>query len=130
MLGYRVLAIPSKVVEKVRATGRAPGYGHPSYTETATGYGPCRHCLRTFRVGEDRRTLFTYDPFFGIEDIPLPGPVFIHADGCERYPEHGAYPKDMLEHSAIFNAYGKGQKLVARIVVHPNDGHEAKLIDL
>lgn len=130
MSSYKVLAIPSKVVEKVRTTEKAPGYGHPAHTEIATGYGPCRHCLRTFHVGEDRRTLFTYDPFFGIEDIPLPGPIFIHADGCERYPEHGGYPKDMLEHPAIFNAYGKGQNLVARVIVDANDGHELKLNDL
>ncbi len=130
MSNYRVLAIPSKVAEWVRATEKAPGYGHPAYTEVATGYGPCRHCLRTFRVGEDRRTLFTYDPFFGIEEIPLPGPIFIHSEGCERYPESSGYPKDMLDHPAIFNAYGKGQRLVGRIIVAANDGHLAKVEDL
>ncbi len=130
MSNYRVLAIPTKVVDKVRATGEAPGYGHPAHTEVATGYGPCRHCLRTFRVDQERRTLFTYDPFYGIEDIPLPGPIFIHADGCERYPEDGGYPKDMLAHDAILNAYGKGQKLVARVVVEANDGHEARVNEL
>lgn len=130
MSRYRVLAIPSKVAEIVRTTDKAPGYGHPAHTEIATGYGPCRHCLRTFRVGEERRTLFTYDPFFGIADIPLPGPIFIHADGCERYLENAGYPRDMLSHDAIFNAYGKGQNLVARVIVHANDGHEAKLAEL
>jgi uncharacterized protein DUF1203 len=127
---YRVLAIPTKVADIVRSTEKAPGYGHPAHTEVATGYGPCRHCLRTFRVGEDRRTLFTYDPFFGIEDIPLPGPVFIHADACERYGEESGYPKDMLQHAAILNAYGKGQKLVARVIVDANDGHESVVDDL
>lgn len=130
MNNYRVLAIPSKVTEIVRTTDKAPGYGHPAHTDVATGYGPCRHCLKTFRVGEERRTLFTYDPFFGIEDIPLPGPIFIHADGCERYPENAGYPGDMLAHDAIFNAYGKGQNLVARVIVNANDGHEAKLAEL
>lgn len=130
MSSYRVLAIPSSVVEKVRSTQKAPGYGHPTHTEVATGYGPCRHCLRTFRVGEERRTLFTYDPFFGVEDIPLPGPIFIHADGCLRYAESAGYPKDMLAHAAILNAYGKGQNLVARVIVNANDGHETKVAEL
>lgn len=130
MSSYRVIAIPSKVVAKVRETGKAPGYGHPAHTEVATGNGPCRHCLRTFRVGEEHRTLFTYDPFFGLEDIPLPGPIFIHAAGCERYPEDGGYPRDMLQHSAIFNAYAKGQNLVARFIVDINDGHDATVKDL
>ncbi len=130
MSSYRVIAIPSEVVENVRKTGEAPGYGHPAHTEVATGYGPCRHCLRTFRVGEERRTLFTYDPFFGVEDIPLPGPIFIHAAGCERYPEDGGYPLDMLQHAAIFNAYARGQALVARFIVDIDDGHEAIVRDL
>ncbi len=130
MSSYRVLAIPSKVAERVRATEKAPGYGHPAHTEVATGYGPCRHCLQTFRVGEDRRILFTYNPFFGLEDIPLPGPVFIHADGCERYPEDRGYPKDMLEHAAVFNAYGEGQNLVARVIVTAKGCHEAEVNEL
>jgi hypothetical protein len=129
-VSYRIVAIPTKVADRVHATGQAPGYGHPAHTEIATGYGPCRHCLRTFRIGEDRRTLFTYDPFFGIEDIPLPGPIFIHADACERYPEDGGYPNDMLQHAAIFNAYGKGQSLIARVMVDANDGHAAKVSEL
>src|ERR1700757_3827213 len=64
---FRVAAIPSKVADLVRSTMRSPGYGHPAHAEVATGYGPCRHCLRDFEVGKDRRILFTYDPFHGIE---------------------------------------------------------------
>ena len=127
MSNYRIIAIPPKVADKVRATGKAPGYGHPAHVEIATGYGPCRLCLQTFRIGEESRILFTYDPFFGIEAIPLPGPVFIHAHRCERYPEHGGYPKEMMAHAAVLNAYAKGQNLVARVIVDANDGHEAKV---
>ena len=119
MNSIRVLAIPTKVAEKVRATGKAPGYGHPAHTEVAAGYGPCRHCLRTFNVGEEKRTLFTYDPFRDIEDVPLPGPIFIHADGCARYPEDGGYPEQMLPHASVLMAYSKGRRLVAEL---PADG--------
>jgi hypothetical protein len=127
---YRVIAIPTKVADLVRTTEKAPGYGHPAHTEVAAGYGPCRHCLKTFDVGKEPRTLFTYDPFHGIEEIPLPGPVFIHTDACERYPEGGGYPRDMLSHGAVFNAYGKGQNLLARIVVAANEGHENAVEEL
>jgi hypothetical protein len=77
---FRVAAIPTKVADLVRSTMRSPGYGHPAHAEVATGYGPCRHCLRDFQVGKERRILFTYDPFHGIEPLPLPGPIFIHED--------------------------------------------------
>lgn len=116
---FVVMAIPTKVAALVRETNRAPGYGHPAHTELATGYGPCRHCLRTFRVGQETRTLFTYDPFHGLERIPLPGPIFIHADECTRFAPDAGYPPDMLEHAAVMNAYREGQELVDRRVVEP-----------
>jgi hypothetical protein len=120
MTTLRVLAIPTKVAELVRTTHRSPGYGHPAHTELATGYGPCRHCLRTFRVGEEQRTLFTYDPFHGMESFPLPGPVFIHREECVRYAEDAPFPEDLRTHALTFAAYARGRRLI--IEQHVTDG--------
>ncbi len=109
MTPYRVLAVSEKLARKVRETRKSPGYGHPVHAEVATGYGPCRSCLRDFEIGVERRLLFTLDPFFGIEDFPLPGPVFIHEDGCPRYPEHAGFPADVRSHDLTLVAYGKGR---------------------
>jgi hypothetical protein len=49
--GFRVMAMRQSTADKVRSTMRSPGYGHPASVEVATGYGPCRLCLRTFRIG-------------------------------------------------------------------------------
>lgn len=109
---FRVAAIPSKVADLVRSTMRSPGYGHPAYVEVATGYGPCRHCLRDFEIGKDRRILFTYDPFHDLEPLPLPGPVFIHAEACERFPDDLGFPPDIRSHRLTFAAYGTGRGLL------------------
>jgi hypothetical protein len=109
MEGYRFLAISEQTAEKVRTTRRSPGYGHPVHEEVATGYGPCRVCLRDFEVGVDRRLLFTLDPFYGLEPFPLPGPVFIHESECDRYPEYGGFPEDLLSHDLTLVAYGRGK---------------------
>ena len=93
MPGYRVIALDLDTARKVRDSRRSPGYGHPVHSEIATGYGPCRLCLRDFEVGVDRRLLFTCDPFFRIEPYPLPGPVFIH---------------DLLRHRLTLAAYARG----------------------
>jgi hypothetical protein len=114
MQAYRVVAVGDHISSAVRQTLRSPGYGHPAHSEIATGYGPCRQCLRTFNVGTDRRILFTYDSFNGKEALPLPGPVFIHENECERYPEYGGFPADMLSHGLTFNAYAQGRRLVAQ----------------
>lgn len=111
---FRTLAIATATADRVRATGKSPGYGHPAVAEVATGYGPCRHCLRTFRIGEERRILFTLDPFHGVEPLPLPGPVFIHEETCERWPEDGGFPDELRAHRLTLNAYGRGRKLRAQ----------------
>jgi hypothetical protein len=114
MLPYRVVALASSTAEEVRASLRSPGYGHPATVQLATGHGPCRHCLRAFRVGEEERILFTYDAFEGVERLPLPGPVFVHAAACERYPEEGGFPADLVGRSLTLNGYARGRRLAAQ----------------
>ena len=111
-MSFRVVAIPTKLADLVRSTLRSPGYGHPAHLEVAAGYGPCRHCLRDFQVGKESRILFTYDPFHGLESLPLPGPIFIHAEPCERCFENG-FPDDLRSHRLKFAAYGFGRRLLA-----------------
>ena len=114
MQSYRVVAVGDRIANAVRKTLRSPGYDHPAHAEVATGYGPCRQCLRTFAVGNERRILFTYDSFYGKENLPLPGPVFIHENDCERYAEDGGFPVDMLTHRLTLNAYARGRRLVSQ----------------
>jgi len=127
MTPHRIVAIPEKVADLVRSTRRSPGYGHPAHAEVATGHGPCRLCLRTFEVGADRRILFTYDPFHGIETLPLPGPVFIHEEECARYPEDGGFPEDLRGHALTLDAYARGGHLQAQ--EHVPDGRIEPVVD-
>ncbi len=113
MIPIRVVAIATKVAEAVRENMKAPGYGHPAHLEVAAGYGPCRHCLRPFSIGAERRILFTLDPFHGIESVPLPGPVFIHAEPCERYREDAGLPVQWGAPSVTLVAFARGRRLMA-----------------
>jgi Protein of unknown function (DUF1203) len=123
------IALATETAQRVLTTMKAPGYGHPAYTEVATGHGPCRHCLRTFRVGQERRTLFTCDPFFRVGRIPQPGPVFIHAELCERFDEEGGYPKEMLEYPSVMDAYDADQRLVVQRIAAAGN-HEVVLEEM
>jgi hypothetical protein len=117
MSSFHVIALPSETADQVRASGKAPRYGHPAHTELASGYGPCRHCLRIFRIGQENRTLFTYDPFTGVEAVPLPGPIFIHEQPCARYSPEAGYPADLELYAVVLNGYATGQKLMERVLV-------------
>lgn len=112
-MAFRVAGIPSNLAAQVRQTLRSPQYGHPAHRETATGYGPCRLCLRTFTEGVEERILFTYQPFSDPNSVPAPGPVFIHAGSCERY-EAPVLPPDFLRLPLLFEAYGGGGELLGR----------------
>jgi hypothetical protein len=114
MSPIRVVAIPTCVVNSVRETLRAPVYGFPAHSEVATDAAPCRHCLRTFTPGVDRRILFTYDRFAGVESLPQPGPVFVHAEHCARYAEDGGFPEALRTSPRTLEAYARGRRLLAQ----------------
>jgi hypothetical protein len=113
MAPYRISPIPGNVAEEARRTRRSPGYGHPVHEDVATGYGPCRECLRFFEAGRDRRLLLTYDAFHGVDGHALPGPIYIHAEPCARYPEDGGFPEWLAENALTMQAYDGGRRLVA-----------------
>jgi hypothetical protein len=127
MLPIRIVAIPTEVAEAVRATLRAPVYGFPAHAELATDAAPCRHCLRITAPGEGRRILFTYDRFSGLESLPQPGPVYIHADNCPRYPEQGGFPEELRGSPRTVEAYARGRRLLAQEYV--SDGKFEPVIE-
>jgi len=114
MKKVRMVAIPTVVAEEVRKTMRSPGYGFPAHVEVATDAAPCRHCLRTFKVGFERRILFTYDRFNAVESLPQPGPVYIHAERCEHYAENGGFPEELRNSPRTLEAYASGRNLAGQ----------------
>src|SRR5713101_7678156 len=112
MLPIRIVAIPTEVAETVRATLRAPVYGFPAHAELATDDAPCRHCLRTIVANKHRRILFTYDRFAGVESLPQPGPVYVHADACSSYSQYSAFPQHLRGSPRTVEAYARGRRLI------------------
>jgi hypothetical protein len=114
MSSIRIVAIPTQIAEAVRTNLKAPGYRFPAHAELATDDAPCRHCLRTIFAQKDRRILFTYDRFAGVESLPQPGPVYIHADSCPRYGENTGFPEELRGSPRTLEAYARGRRLVAQ----------------
>jgi len=127
MLNMRVVAIPTEVATAVRETLQAPLYGFPAHAELGTDDAPCRHCLRLIAANSQRRILFTYDRFAGVENLPQPGPVYIHADNCPRYAIDAGFPHELRSSPRTLEAYAKGRKLIAQEFV--SDGKFENIID-
>jgi hypothetical protein len=115
-MSFKVIPIPETITKEVRSTMTSPQYSHPASVDIATGYGPCRACLKTFEAGKEERILFTYNSFEGLSDLPLPGPVFIHKDSCETY-NSSQFPPDLAGLSLLFEGFGENSELVKREIV-------------
>jgi hypothetical protein len=112
MIPIRVVAIDTEIADAVRSAQKDPHYGHPAHTAIAAEGAPCRHCLQIIAAGSEQATLFTYDAFEGVESLPLPGPVYIHAEACKRYPEIGGFPVHLRNSPRTLNGYARGRRFV------------------
>jgi len=110
---FRIVPIDPSISNQVRTLSRSPQYGHPVHIEVAKGYGPCRSCLDVFRTGEERRVLFTYNPFAGLDAYPSPGPVFIHEEQCEPYAAT-TFPPTLRDLPLTLEGYGTDRWLLQR----------------
>jgi hypothetical protein len=120
MGAFRYTGIPAAVADEARRTLRSPQYGHPAHRERAQGYGPCRLCLRTFAIGREDRLLFTYQPFSDAGSLPAPGPVFIHAEHCERFSA-STLPPDFRRLPLVIEGFRAGGALVVQTRVTVED---------
>jgi hypothetical protein len=114
MAGFRVLPIDPALAETVRKTLKSPQYGHPAHVELATGYGPCRVCLKQFETGKENRILFTFNPFAGLDEYPSPGPIFIHAEPCQEFVGADNFPEELRSLALTLEAYGADRWIIAR----------------
>lgn len=117
----RFEAIPTEIAREVRETVPGSFRGFPAHAEISSDDAPCRHCLKTFKPGVDRRILFTYDRFNGIESFPQPGPVFIHENDCQRYAPDAGFPEQLRNSPRTLEAYARSRKLIAQDRVDHQD---------
>jgi len=110
----KIVAIFTAVADTVRQTMRAPVYGFPAHKELVTDAAPCRHCLRLIVPDVDDAILFTYDRFAGVETLPQPGPIYVHAKECTRYDEQDGFPEELRGSARTLEAYAKGRRFIAQ----------------
>src|SRR6476620_9483148 len=110
---YRFQGIPESLADATRATMQSPQYGHPAHVEVATGYGPCRSCLNTFVEGQEKRILFTYDPFRNLDPYPSPGPVFIHEQPRQSFSDEAEFPAELRRIPLVLEAFGENRTLIS-----------------
>lgn len=105
-------SMPSEQAEAYRS-GAADAYGHPPEVHVSTGDGiPCRHCLNYVAEG-DSYLILAYRPFPHAQPYAETGPIFLHAQRCERYPETDRIPPMALsKEPRLLKGYGANDRIV------------------
>ena len=110
---FRVVAVPTEVAEAARKAASEGRSDHRVVVVEDANSAPCRHCLRWAVPGE-RVILFPYNAIEPGRPYSETGPIFVHADQCERYQEP-RYPSEFREGRA-FRAYNLDQDIIDAIL--------------
>jgi len=116
---FRVVPLSTEVAETARRAAEDGVADHAVVTaDSPTGY-PCRHCLRFAKPGE-RLILFPYAAIPSGHPYSEIGPIFVHAEPCERYSATHEYPND-LRRGRAFRAYNASYDMIDAEVANGNE---------
>ncbi len=107
---FRILPLPTEIAEAARHAVKAGASDHAIVNADSPGSSPCRHCLRWAQPGE-RVILFPYAPIPSGHPYSETGPIFVHADECQRYSATNEYPAD-FRNGRVFRAYDAKYKII------------------
>jgi hypothetical protein len=120
---FRILPLPTEIADAARRAANAGAADHALITVDSPGSSPCRYCLRWAQPGE-RVILFPYAAIPSGHPYSETGPIFVHADKCQRYSATSEYPAD-FRNGRVFRAYDSKYNIIdARIV----DGSEPEAV--
>ena len=113
---FRVVPLRTKIAEAARAAAKAGEPDHAVVTaDSPRGY-PCRHCLRWAEPGE-RMILFPFAAIPPGRPYSESGPIFVHADPCQRYGATEEYPAEFRE-GRVIRAYNSQHDIIAAEVAN------------
>lgn len=116
---FRITPLPTEVAEAAR---RSAGNGVPDHdvvvADTPRSF-PCRHCLRFAQPGE-RVILFPYTAIPPGHPYSESGPVFVHAEPCERYAATHEFPAD-FRNGRVMRAYNSTFEMIDAEVVNGDE---------
>lgn len=112
MSGILFSSMPTDTA-KAYWSGTADANGHTPEVYISQGDGvPCRHCQGDVVKGE-RYLILAYRPFPQPQPYAEIGPIFLHAEPCERYPETDRIPPMFHSSEAyLLKGYGENDRIV------------------
>ncbi len=93
---FRIIPLPTEIADAARRVVNAGVADHALITVDSPDSSPCRHCLRWAQPGE-RVILFPYAAIPAGHPYSETGPIFVHADGCQRYSDESRISRRLSE---------------------------------
>jgi hypothetical protein len=119
---FRIVPIRTDIAEAARREAEAGVPDHVFITaDSPRGY-PCRHCLRWAQPG-DRMILFPFAAIAPGRPYSESGPIFVHADPCDRYAAPHEFPSEFRK-GRVLRAYNSQHAIIAAEVAN-GEGPEA-----
>jgi hypothetical protein len=113
---FRIVPIRTEIAEAARREAEAGAPDHAFVTaDSPKGY-PCRHCLRWAQPGE-RMILFPFAAIPPGHPYSETGPIFVHAEPCQRYAAANEFPSEFRK-GRVIRAYDSKPNIIAAEVVN------------
>jgi hypothetical protein len=119
---FRIVPLRTEIAEAARAAAAAGVPDHALVTADSPEAYPCRHCLRWAEIGE-RMILFPFAAIAPGRPYSESGPIFVHADPCERYAATEEFPV-AFRAGRVLRAYNSQHDMIAAEVAN-GEGPEA-----
>ena len=116
---FHIVPLPTEIAEAARRVVKAGAADHALVTADSPTSYPCRHCLRWAQPGE-RVILFPYSAIPSGHPYSESGPIFVHANDCQRYSATDEYPADFRS-GRVFRAYDSNYKIIDAEVVNGSE---------
>jgi len=109
-MSIRFVALETALVDALRK-GAPDANGQPAERHIAPGPGyPCRHCLAPIANGA-RFLVLAHRPFPEPQPYAEVGPIFLHAEACERGGGSAAIPSFLGSQRYIVRGYGANDRI-------------------
>ena len=116
---FRIVPLPTGIADAARRALNAGAVDHALITVDTPESAPCRHCLRWAQPGE-RVILFPYAAIPSGQPYAETGPIFVHADECQRYCTTNEYPAD-FRNGRVFRAYDSKYNIIDAQIVNGSE---------
>jgi hypothetical protein len=113
---FRIVPIRTDIAEAARREAKAGAPDHVFVTADSPNGFPCRHCLRWAEPGE-RMILFPFAAIAPGRPYSESGPIFVHAEPCERYAAAHEFPSAFRE-GRVLRVYDSQCNIIAAEVAN------------